>query len=120
MAEQGPSDWGHGPAECNSQLGRLAGQAVELITHPPYVHWSRIHLGSQPELGGPLIDPQSRRGQRQRETRQVLFTIYNKLAWHTKQPLKAWSPVGPDAAVSPWGAASQPKGIIPAEHVPRK
>ena len=44
-------------------------------------------------------------------------------AWHTKQPLKAWKPVGPDAGVSPWGAAltcRQPKGIIPAEHNPRK
>lgn len=24
--------------------------------HPPSVHWSKFHLDSQPELGGPLID----------------------------------------------------------------
>lgn len=54
------ADRGHGPAECNSKLGRLAGQAVELIVHPPSVHWSTFHLDSQPELGGSLIDPKSR------------------------------------------------------------
>lgn len=54
------ADRGHGPAECNSPAGQVAGQAVELIVHPPSVHWSKSHLDSHPELGGPLIEPKSK------------------------------------------------------------
>lgn len=86
--------------------------------HPPSVHWSKFHLDSQTELGSPLIDPKERGTAHGKPVRPTA----DKHAWHTKQPLKAWKPAGPDAGVSPWVAAStcrQPKGIIPAEHGPR-
>lgn len=112
------ADRGHGPAECNSKLGRLAGQAVELIVHPPSVHWSKFHLDSQPELGGPLIDSNNN-----------AQLTGNPSGLPPKQTCLAHvvpssrSRLGSRWARTLWGAAStcrQPKGIIPAEFEPRK